>query len=98
MEKALAIYGAYPKKAGKDKAIKAILKALKTQTFEHLLDRTQAFAKARAGKDPQFTKYPQGWFSGGHFDDDPSVWLEGSDSMPQSPGSRKERITKDNAL
>jgi hypothetical protein len=71
------IYAAYPKKAGKPSALKAIAKALgkissradpPADPVEWLLARVTAYAAERAGQDARFTKHPQGWFNDERYD------------------------------
>lgn len=71
---ASSIYEAYPRKVGKDQAIKSILKALKSNNFEFLMERTKLFAQASAGSDEQFIPYPATWFNQQRFNDDPESW------------------------
>jgi hypothetical protein len=82
------IYAAYPRKVGKQGAIKAIQKAAKiigpkatSMTrfcpYEILLERTQAFAKATASwpqEERHFICHPATWFNRGSYDDDPKEW------------------------
>jgi hypothetical protein len=67
VNKAAEIYEAYPRKAGRPKALTAILKALVglrgTMTPDQLLAATQAFAKSRIGEDQQYTPHPTTWFN-----------------------------------
>jgi len=86
------IYAAYPRKVGKQGAIKAIQKAAKligpdprsTTRFcpyAVLLERTQAFAKATASwpeADRHFICHPATWFSRGSYEDDPKEWERGT--------------------
>lgn len=66
------IYDAYPRKVGKDAALKAIEKALRRidQTAEWLLGRVQAYAEVRRTEDPQFTPHPATWFNQGRYLDE----------------------------
>jgi len=73
------IYAAYPRKVGKQAAIKAIKKAEKqVQDGDHggwayLLKQTKAFADAVAtwSKDEkQFCPFPATWFNQGRYEDD----------------------------
>ena len=68
------IYKAYPLKVAPDKAKAAIEKALKRVEFQALLEAVQAYAKARNGQDPAFTKQPQGWFNDSRWLDDRATW------------------------
>ena len=71
----ISIYESYPRKVGKPAAIKAIVSALKKISAEELLKKTQAFASAKAGADPQFIPHPSTWFTQERFNDDPSTWI-----------------------
>lgn len=73
-----AIYQAYPRHVGKGAALPAIGKALtrlarrgEPDPVAWLTQRVQAFAKQRAGEDPNFTPHPSTWFNQGRFDDEP---------------------------
>jgi hypothetical protein len=88
-----AIYRAYPKKVGKPVALKSIERALKTVAAEkihndpaaYLLERTQAYAAARAGAEEQFTCNPSTWFNQSRFNDDPSTWVSQTRKANGSP-------------
>ncbi len=97
------IYDAYPRHAGKQAALKAIRNAVgvirKRGTpapRAWLLGRVQLFADARrrvAESDPTagaWTKYPQGWFNQGHYDDDPAEWERGSSKVPIRQSARDQ--------
>lgn len=76
---ALAIYKSYPRKASKQDAIKAILKAMKNHSFDYLLDRTAKYAectRAWPKSELKFIPYPASWFNDGAFDDDESNWIK----------------------
>jgi len=64
------LYEAYPRKVGKINAFSAIEKALKTNSFDKLLEAVKKYSKSRETEDPQYTKHPASWFNGGHWDDD----------------------------
>ena len=81
------IYSAYPRKENRPAALRAIKKALSGSgmTAEHLLEITQAYAKAtdRWPEDElRFIPYPATWFNGERYDDDPKNWL--SNGAPRS--------------
>lgn len=72
-----SIYDAYPRKQGKQDALKAIAKAVKIAGAVRLLERTQAYASATAlwsDDDRQFIPHPATWFNRGSYDDDPATW------------------------
>jgi len=70
------IFSAYPKQIAKPTALKAINQALNNYSVEFLLERTTAYAAARANCDdhPKFTPHPATWFRDERFNDDPSHW------------------------
>lgn len=83
------IYDAYPRKVGRPKAIAEITKALKKTPFPDLLAKTQAFAKAQIGADPQFIPHPATWFHQERFNDDPSTWQR---NVNGKTPARREKI------
>lgn len=99
------LYLAYPLKVAPDKAKAAIEKALKRVEFAALLEAVQAYAKARKGQDPAFTKQPQGWFNDSRWLDDRATWEPKQQSgfgrqAPKLNGftpdyHNEQRITKD---
>lgn len=70
------IYSAYPKKVGKQEAMKAISKSLKHIPACELLPIVQQYAKAREGADQQYTPNPATWFNQGRWMDDPETWKQ----------------------
>ena len=66
------IYAAFPRKVGKPEAMKAIHRAIKQFGFEHVLQRTKAFADAweHSGKPLTFVPYPSTFFHQERFNDD----------------------------
>jgi len=75
-ELAALIYQEYPRKAAKENALKAILKAMKGNDPDFLLERTKAYAASIGWKDKQFIPYPASWFNSGSFKDDPEEWKQ----------------------
>ena len=72
----LAAFGAfwsnYPKKRDREEAKKAWICAIERGVEpKHMVDAAQAYARDRAGKDPQYTKYPANWLNKGCYDDEP---------------------------
>ncbi len=71
------VYAEYPRKVAKQDAIAAITKALKTRSYEFLIERTKAYAAAvklwPAGEE-QFVPHPATWYNRGSYDDDPATW------------------------
>jgi len=72
-EQALTIYQAYPRKRNRAAALKAISKALERESFDLLLQRTEAYATARSSEDPQFTPHPATWFNNEGYHDEPEA-------------------------
>ena len=70
------IYQAYPRKAKKPDALKAIAKAMKKCDPTYLLERTMAYAAAIVWQDHQFIPYPATWFNAEQFNDDPAEWAQ----------------------
>ena len=68
-----AIYEAYPRKAARPRAIRAISKALRTHGYDFLLERTRLYASTYQG-DPAFIPHPATWFNGERFNDNPETW------------------------
>jgi uncharacterized protein YdaU (DUF1376 family) len=68
------IFEAYPRKAGKPAALKAIRRQLASHSPEFLLECTRRYAIARVGQDSNFTPHPATWFSQQRFNDEPSTW------------------------
>lgn len=60
----------YPLKKGKPAALKAFIAARKHTDLETIMAGVRRYAAERAGQDPKFTKYPQGWLSGAHWADE----------------------------
>jgi hypothetical protein len=72
-----AIYAAYPRKVGRQDAIKAIRTAMKIRPAMDLLRSTNAYADATTRwpvADRQFIPHPATWFNRGSYDDDPKEW------------------------
>jgi phage replication O-like protein O len=74
-EQAEEIYKLYPRRVGKPVAIKAIAKAIKTHTLEHVKTRTMEFAQAWEGGDLTFCPHPATWFNQDRFNDAPEEWI-----------------------
>lgn len=75
------IYKAYPRKAGKIAALKAIERATGRKGADDLLAATKAFAaavKTWPEADRCFVPHPATWFNRGSYDDDPSEWERGN--------------------
>jgi len=80
------IYAAYPRKIGKQAALKAIKKACGTGAVGQMkavtiLGKVKEYAAAVAqwpAADKQYCPHPATWFNRGSYDDDPSEWLRGT--------------------
>jgi len=89
--KAETIYSYYPRKVGKTAAIKAIVLAMKYESYEKLLETVKTYAEKIAWKEPQFIPYPSTWFNEGRFNDDQSDWEKPSSGQkPDHRAAKKE--------
>lgn len=90
-----AWYQAYPKRVDRGRATTAYAKARKKASAEDLLTGARAYAEARRGQDPKFTKQPATWLNAESWLDEPeptqqrripgmSVW--GDDITTPPPG------------
>lgn len=86
---AVRVYEAYPKKAGKPKALQSIQKAIGEFGFDFVMQKTVAYAEARKFEDPQFTPMPATWFNQQRFNDDASTW---KNSKPAQPKPESKQI------
>jgi hypothetical protein len=77
------IYAAYPRKVGRDAALKSIASALAKIAREPdpppdvarwLLERTELFAQSEKGRAGEYTPYPATWFNQGRYADDETNW------------------------
>lgn len=68
-----AIYGAYPLKVKKPKAIEAIRRAMLKIDPARLLELTKAYTAARNGE-MAFVPHPATWFNAEQFNDAPETW------------------------
>jgi hypothetical protein len=87
----LQIWDAYPKKAGKPKALISIRKALGKRSFEDLLDLTKKYARAVQSMEPAFIPHPQKWFNHERYNDDPSTWTR-STQKKHAPDMGPRRV------
>lgn len=62
----------YPRKVGKQAAIKAYRKARKLASAADILAGTIRFAAEREGADEQYTAHPASWLNAGRWEDEPS--------------------------
>lgn len=85
------VYALYPKKVGRDEALRAITKQLKSHPLAYLLDKTNQFAEA-VNSWPVSYRYfqdggdrcphPASWFNQGRFADDPKEWRRSGARKP----------------
>lgn len=93
---ALALYKSYPRKVGKNAALKAILKAMKDHPFDYLLERTAKYAEyTRAWPEDQlcYIPYPQKWFNECRFENDEREWIK-TGRTASSPIAQRISIEK----
>ena len=62
----------YPRKVGKQAAIKAYAKSLKLTTPERILEGVKLLKSETAGKEIDFIPHPSSWLNAGRWDDEPS--------------------------
>ena len=75
-----AFWISYPKKRNREEAKQAWITAIRRGIDpQHMVNGAQRYARERATKDPQFTKYPATWLNKGCYDDEP-------DSPPDTTG------------
>lgn len=75
------IYAAYPRKVGKQGAIKAIQKAIRDVGIDRLLNDVKTYAEATSrwpAEDRQYIPHPATWFNRGSYEDDPKEWTRNS--------------------
>lgn len=95
------IYSAYPRKIGKQAALKAIIKAVKghmgservsvSAGMAEMLRLTRLYAAAVArwpAADKQFIPHPATWFNRGSYEDDPKEWQRGHFTASQFTKAR----------
>lgn len=72
-----AIFALYPKKVGKQAALRAIVRVLEKVPSDILAERVRTYAGfvERWRKDDRaFVPHPSTWFNEGRYDDDPKEW------------------------
>lgn len=74
----------YPRKVGKQAAVKAYTKALKATTPEQILKGIKLLRLETAGKQIEFTPHPATWLNDGRWDDEPSSAAKPAASSPWS--------------
>lgn len=75
------IYAAYPRKVGKQDALKAIQKAMKKASPVELLQRATLYSSFVAqwpSSEKQYVPFPATWFNRGSYEDDPNEWVRGT--------------------
>jgi hypothetical protein len=80
-----AIYALYPRKIGKQAALRAIVRAMDKVSKETLIERVRNYAAVTSRYRPpdrQFIPHPSSWFNQGRYDDDPREW-ERPDMRPE---------------
>jgi hypothetical protein len=75
-----ALWSAYPNKVGKPSALRAIRAAIAQFGFEHVHERTRAYAAA--APEPRFVPAPAKFFREQRFNDDASTWKRVPSSRP----------------
>lgn len=77
------VYELYPKKVGREDALRAITKALKKNTVEYLMDKTNQFKECVASWPSSYRYFqdggdrcphPASWYNAGRYADDPREW------------------------
>lgn len=79
MTTAETIYAEYPRKVGRQAALKAIRRAMRDHDPEWLLARVRLFAASPDGQAGQYTPHPATWFNAGRYDDDDREWFRRGD-------------------
>jgi hypothetical protein len=99
LKEAAAIYEGYPRKIGRDAALRAIQRRLdQGLTVEALREAVQRYAAATArwpADERQFIPHPATWFNRGSFADDPQEWQRaetGGVSANKKEGGAAPRI------
>jgi hypothetical protein len=66
----LTFWAAYPRRVGKQDAIKALVKARRMASLEAILSGIEVLKREVAGKDPKFTPHPATWLNAGRWEDE----------------------------
>lgn len=83
-----SLYKTYPRKVGKVAAIKAIQRALKSHSYDFLIEATAAYAQAVAQWDETklgYVPHPATWFNGQRFNDDRVEWTRNQKKLNLDP-------------
>jgi len=89
------IYNLYPKKVGKDAALKAIKKALATVDANTLEQIVTEYAESQKGQDAQYIPNPSTWFNQGRWQDDKSTWKRENKQINYSKTTYADRHPTD---
>lgn len=88
------VYEAYPRKIGKQDALKAIAKVLKTKGLPEVLTAVRLFAAETAkwsDDEKRFIPHPATWFNRGSHEDDPQTWKRHGNSENRNGRSFEAR-------
>jgi len=94
-----AIYREYPRKVGKEAALKAISRAVDRLRSDHggtheaqvyLFRRVQSYARSPAGNCGELTPHPATWFNQGRYNDDPKEWQRKANERGTSYGNSNQ--------
>lgn len=86
------IYQAYPRKEGREDALRAIRKRIKEgKDPQFLLERVKTYAAAIAWKERDFIPHPATWFNNGRYDDDPANWKDPGRDIKKHPNSSTQK-------
>jgi hypothetical protein len=66
----LTFWAAYPRRVGKQDAIKAFTKARRLASMEDILAGIETLKREVRGKDPNFTPHPSTWLNAGRWEDE----------------------------
>lgn len=83
------VYEAYPRKAARPAAIRAIKAAMKRCDADTLLERSKMYASAMEGVEKKFIPHPATWYGQERYNDDPSEW-----NPNKAPVVKRERKPK----
>ena len=87
------IYEHYPKKVGREKAIKSIKSAIDHGAEpKKLLECSKKIAEFWSGQDLQFLPHPATFFNQGRFNDDPCTWKPNPSNPSESHDASVKRV------
>lgn len=89
-KEAEAIYALYPRKIGKESALRAIVKVLGKMPGDVLAERVTNYASivSRWQKDDRsFIPHASTWFNDGRYNDDPKEWERPNMTAPSKPAA-----------